>query len=88
MFCTDSFHGVVFSILFEKPFVVFERNNKIPSMDSRIDTILSKFKLEERKWDKIKGNEDVMCIDYSHVPEILEKERASTYDYLTDALKI
>ena len=88
MFCTDSFHGVVFSILFEKPFVVFERDSKTPSMNSRIDTILSKFKLEERKWDKIVEKDDAMSIDYSHVPEILEKERIKTYDYLKKSLKL
>src|SRR5690606_19316447 len=38
MFVTDSFHGSVFSILFEKPFAVLEREGNVKSMSSRIDT--------------------------------------------------
>ena len=86
--CTDSFHGVVFSILFEKPFVVFDRVSNTPSMSSRIDTILSKFQFESRKRENIKEADDVFVISYSHVPEILEAERNKAIDYLKNALDI
>lgn len=88
VFCTDSFHGVVFSILMEKPFIVYERMGTSLSMFSRIETLLNKFKLEHRKVDNIKNNRDVFDIDYSHVPAILEKERKKSFDYLRDALNI
>lgn len=84
---TDSFHGVIFSILFEKPFVVFERKS-VYSMSSRIDTLLSKFKLESRRWENIKDTDDIFNIDFSHVPEILEAERKKALDYLKNALEI
>lgn len=87
MFCTDSFHGVVFSILFEKPFIVYERIGKGRSMFSRIDTILNKFDLKERTADNIDLN-DVFEIDYSHTPFILEKEREKSINYLKDALNL
>lgn len=47
---TDSFHVTAFSVIFEKPFYVFERNFKssTQSMNSRIDTLLAYFKLENR----------------------------------------
>lgn len=81
---TDSFHGTVFSILFEKPFVVFKRGN----MNSRLDTLLSKFEFEERKYSIIKTSTNIMDIDYSHVPEILEYERTKALDFLKNALEI
>ena len=87
-FLTDSFHGVAFSILFKKPFIIFERNGDIHSMNSRIDTLLSKFKLEERKYENIKNNNEVFTIDYSHVPRILESERKKALDYLKNSLDI
>lgn len=81
---TDSFHGTVFSILSEKPFVVFKRGN----MNSRLDTLLSKFEFEERKYSIIKTSTNIMDIDYSHVPEILEYERTKALDFLKNALEI
>lgn len=85
---TDSFHGAVFSILLERPFIIFDRKGNIPSMNSRIDTLLSKFKLESRKWENINGSKDFFNIDFSHVPEILEYERNKALDYLRNALDI
>lgn len=84
--CTDSFHGCVFSILFEKPFVVFSRNAKVPSMYSRIDTLLDKFNLESRKAENIALAVDPLIIEYSHVPAIVEKERNKSMEYLKQAL--
>lgn len=88
IFLTDSFHGAVFSILFEKPFIIFDRVSKIPSMNSRIDTLLTKFDLLDRKSDEIIDNKDVFNIDYSHVPSILAAEREKALDFLKRALEI
>ncbi len=57
-------------------------------MYSRIETLLKKFKLESRKAENIKTNEDVFNIDYSHVPPILEAERKKAIDYLKEALNV
>lgn len=84
LFCTDSFHGVVFSILFEKPFIAFKRGK----MNSRIDTLLSKFNLEDRKWENIRVIPNIYDIDYTHVIKILETERNNAYDYLKSAFEI
>lgn len=88
IFCTDSFHGVVFSILMEKPFIVYERMDTILSMFSRIDTLLNKFNLNSRKADNIKTNEEAFNIDYSHILPILEAERKKAFDYLKEALNV
>jgi hypothetical protein len=81
---TDSFHGVVFSMLFEKPFVVFKRGK----MNSRIDTLLKKFQLEGRKWENISNLQEAADIDYSHVSQLLNCERTKSYNYLKNALNI
>jgi len=88
IFCTDSFHGTVFSILFQKPFIAYERMGSALSMYSRIDTLLNKFDLNCRKAESIKTNDEVFDIDYSHVPPILEQERKKAIDYLKEALDI
>lgn len=76
IFLTDSFHGVVFSIVLETPFVVFKRQESGPSMYSRIETLLKTFNLENRQNEFIKEtSSDVLHIDYSEVREILVRER-------------
>ena len=84
--CTDSFHAIIFSIHMEKPFVVFDREGKSAPMSSRIDTLLSTFKFENRKYNIVK-NTNLFKIDYSHVTEILETERQKVYSFLKKALK-
>jgi len=89
LFITDSFHGAVFSIILEKPFVVKSRIEKIQSMNSRIDTLLSKFNLNNRKWENImeKSEGDLFKVDYSQMPIILKREREKVIEYLQKALK-
>ncbi len=86
LFCTDSFHGVVFSILMKTPFIVFNRGGKVASMSSRIDTILSKFRFEERRAEKIFVSNKIFDIAFEHCDEILEKERKKSITYLKRAL--
>lgn len=83
---TDSFHACVFSIIFDKTFYSMNREDKSVSMNSRIETLLSKFKLNNRKfydWENVS-----LQHDYSHVQEILEKEKKASLDFLEEALKI
>lgn len=88
VFCTDSFHGAVFSILFEKPFIVYERMGSSLSMFSRINTLLDKFDLRSREVENIKTNEQIFNTDYLNAPAILESERNKSFDYLKQALNI
>jgi hypothetical protein len=87
MFLTDSFHGVIFSIIMKTPFIVFERNDKKNSMFSRIDTLLKKFKLEGRKIGDINLNNQIFDIDFSHIQPILEYEQNKTINFLEDVLR-
>lgn len=87
IFLTDSFHGAVFSIIFEKPFIVYERISKIDSMNSRISTLLKKFNLEDRYCENISINSDIFNVNFFHVPQIMEEERKKAFNYLDKALK-
>lgn len=83
--CTDSFHGSVFSILMETPFIVFDRVGT--TMYSRIETLLKKFNLHSRQANHIKEDE-IFNIDFLHIPPILEEERKKALNFLKKALKI
>lgn len=87
VFFTDSFHGCVFSMLLDTPFVVFNRvgQNSKTSMESRIDTFLDKFKLQSRRYSNI-NNIDIFSCDYTKSNELLEVERKKAWDYLRNAL--
>ena len=90
MVLTDSFHGAIFSMLMETPFIVFERVERIEnskSMFSRIEMLLKKFKLEHRKASNVKLNHQIFDCDFSHVPSILEDERNKAINYLKSALR-
>lgn len=85
LFMTDSFHGSVFSILFETPFIVTDRKGDLPSMNSRINTLLTTFNLENRHINKIKKKE-IFENEYPHVNSILENERNKSFKYLEETL--
>ncbi len=87
---TDSFHGTIFSILFHKDFLVFERPEEkgYGKMSSRIDTLLNKFELNERKLIPAKQLKFIISsIKYSNVDILLEVERKKAINYLQNALK-
>lgn len=84
--CTDSFHSSVFSILYNTPFIVFNRKqNGVVSMNSRIDTLLSKFGLENRRFNN-KITEDLLYCDYTKAEQILESEREKSLNFLKKSL--
>lgn len=87
LICTDSFHSAVFSIIFKKNFVVFDRvqiNHK--NMNSRIHTLLNKFDLQCRLYDKNFKFED---IDYNslEIDNILKEEKIKSINFLNNSLK-
>lgn len=86
--CTDSFHSCVFAILFNRPFIVFDREDtKIKKMNSRLETLLKKFQLEDR-WYKGAIGKELLDVDYSKAYKILEEERKKGYDFLKTVLDL
>lgn len=85
--CTDSFHASVFSILFHRPFVIFERQSRDKDMSSRIDTLCRTFGCGGHRYSK--GEycpEGVFSVDWARVEAVLASERARSADYLARAL--
>ena len=87
LICTDSFHSSVFAILYNTPFVVFDREDKVASMNSRIECLLSKFKLTDRYY-KGKITDNLLKCDYTEAYKILEEERKKSDIFLRKALDI
>jgi len=83
---TDSFHSCVFSILFNKSFYVYKRNNTKEDLFDRIDTLLNKFKLQERHITSLNEVENLFKSDFK-TDDILEMERNKSINYLKTNLK-
>lgn len=77
---TDSFHGMVFSIIFEKQFIVI--GNKDRGIE-RFTSLLSSLSLENRMIDQ---KTDVDIIDYINVKLELEKQKLLSKNNLLDQL--
>lgn len=81
---TDSFHGMMFSIVFNKPFYAYTPNR---SNVARVKDVLKKLGLEDRKLTNITNvNDAVWKMDYTKVNEILKKEREKSVEYLKKQL--
>lgn len=85
LICTDSFHAVVFSIIFNKPFIVFPRNSKGVDMGDRITTLLSTFNLENRSYNNIKYS-DIFYCDFTKSNEIVSYKRKEFIDFIEKAI--
>lgn len=86
---TDSFHGMVFSILFHRPFVVIDRmDNGLCSMNSRILSLLNILGLQNRRGLKANNFEVDNLFEprYENVEDILERERRYSHEFLLNAL--
>lgn len=90
---TDSFHGTVFSIIFNKEFFVFDRESKYGDMSSRLLNLLKTFNLIERFCN---GNEkekttyllEANDINYNNINEIYTKLKEYSESFLTNILDI
>ena len=76
---TDSFHGCVFSILFNVNFLCIDRLEKSQSvnMSDRLNTLLSRFGLKDRLFDDAFMN-GIFNTDYASVKEIVAEEASKT----------
>lgn len=89
--CTDSFHGTVFSLLFNKTFFDFRRyseNNKM-STNSRIDSLLDLAGVDKNRI--LTGNEDIDIvikykINYNKVNKNIDKIRQESKEWLLNSL--
>ena len=84
---TDSFHGVVFSLLYKRNFVAIKSNN---GKDSRIVDLMREVGLQGRLYDGTGAllNDDswLKPIDYSEVEPVMSRMRTHSWDYLKTSL--
>lgn len=88
---TDSFHGMVFSVLYNKPFWVFKRNrdDDRASMNSRITDFLSELGLEDRLLQNGEFPTEERLrerIDYAPVNRLVQEKREFSFHWLKDAV--
>lgn len=86
MICTDSFHCAVFSFLFDRPFLVFQRENVKMDMNSRLDTFLTKFSLQNHRFTEYRDQNSYRNWNYSEGYHILEQEREKAKAFMCKAL--
>ena len=83
----SEFHGVVFSIIFNKPFWAL---GNIGRGNTRFDSILSLFGLKDRLIDinsiDILNHDFTKSIDWNYVNEKLAKERIKSIDFICRTL--
>lgn len=88
--CTDSYHGMAFSINYNIPFSVFKRfsDNDPKNQNSRILGLLKSLQLESRLTDvqaKCAEHTAINC-DFSAANRLLKMLRSDSMKYLQDAL--
>lgn len=86
--CTDSFHGLVFSLNFNKQFCIFERfkKNDKKSQNSRIYNILNLFKIEGHLISDIIPESIYKEINYKETNTALKIEKDKSLKYLKNTL--
>lgn len=84
---TDSYHASVFSIIYEKPFVVFGRysTEKNNDMSGRIDTLLDLFDLKKHK-DNVDSPSVMPVWDGVDTKSIFNREKKRATEYISKAL--
>lgn len=81
---TDTFHGIVFSVLHQKRFAAIIRR----SNENKLTSLLEELGLEDRRLSDMSALSDTLCreIDYGRVAAILEQERLRAKSYLKEHL--
>lgn len=89
-FFTDSFHGSVFGILFERDFYTFKRfkDGAKNNQNSRVLNLFEKLNLLDRflSEEELNSVENLVLIDYPLVRERLKLEREKSLSFLKGAL--
>lgn len=83
---TDSFHGCVFSIIFNKPFVLYVNNQR---GRARFDSLLTLFVLHDRvicKSDDLVSINLCKKIDWTHINEKRQSMAVDSINFLKNSL--
>ena len=87
--CTDSYHGTLFSLIFEKQFVNFERyTNEENSQNQRFYSIYRKLCLPNRLLTEADPVDELPAIPYDSVKEKIGQFRKDSQAFLFDELGV
>lgn len=79
---TDSYHITIFSIIYHKPFINFERKCSI-DMNSRFQTLYNKLGITNRQWSYLKDNfKDLLNIDFLSIDKKIAIEKKKSLEFL------
>ena len=80
--CTDSFHGSAFSLIFNKPFQVFDREGKRNNMSSRLSTLLDIFDCRFASGKKIERS----AFQWDSINQRIEKKKGEFFQFIKSSL--
>jgi coenzyme F420-reducing hydrogenase beta subunit len=78
---TDSFHGLMFSLVMNSPVLLFERKGG-EKMNNRINEIVDRYDLDERKFNVFQKNPE-LNMSFDKINRILKDERDKAHKYYT-----
>lgn len=86
--CTDSFHGTIFSIMFEIPFTVLKRfsDNSEFSQNSRVYDLLELVGMKNRLEMEIENSDSLFSIEWKEINDKINAEISKSMNYLSEAL--
>lgn len=83
---TDSFHATVFSIIYERPFVVYNRKGIGSKMGSRLSSLLDMCDLSGRKRELV-DETDLFSCDFENAKKKIEQEKIHSIAFLHKAIE-
>ncbi len=85
---TNSFHGCIFSILFEKKFILLPLKGLHAELNVRAFSLLENLQLSDRICNDFNDLNDLLykSIDYSKINKFIDKERERIFDLLSKQL--
>lgn len=86
MVLTDSFHATVFSIIYEKPFVVYDRQGNGRKMGSRLSSLLEMCDLNDRKASEL-DEQKLLYVNYEKARLVIQREKVHSLRYLNEAIQ-
>lgn len=87
LICTDSFHSSVFALIYNTPFLIFDKEDNAENMSSRLNDFIEKFNLFDRKYNG-KITDDLLIANYEQAYAILANERKKSDLFFEKALDI
>lgn len=86
---TDSFHGTVFSIIFQIPFFVVDRISEMGSMNTRVINLLSKFELSDRYVGNVTDYavDSCLSIDFDTAKDVISNNYMQSKQFFYKAIE-